>query len=120
MSENGENYMLKFAHEDGGIGSTMIKIRRKLSDPTYVGQLKEKSEEEEPSIFERLAVEADAWLDEELAKMPPEERARVQAQLDEKVEAFGDILEETYNRAEKLCDDAIDALDRLEKWVNDL
>ena len=44
----------------------------------------------------------------------------MQAQLDEKVEAFGDMLEETYNRAEKLCDDAIDAVDRLEKWVNDL
>ena len=119
MSEKGENDMLKFAHEDGDFGSTMIKIWLKLRDPTYVGQLK-KSEEEEPSIFERLAVDADAWLDAELAKMPPEERARVQAQLDEKVEAFGDMLEETYNQAEKFCDDAIDALDRLEKWVDSL
>ena len=118
MSEKDENNMPEFLHGDEG--SAMDKIREKLSDPTYVGQLKEKSEEEEPGALENWAAEADAWLDAELAKMPSEERARVEAELDEKLEAFGDMLEETYNQAEKFFDDAIDALDRLEKWVDSL
>lgn len=72
----------------------------------------------ELSVMDQCINETGEWFEQEISKLPPEEREAVETKLVAKAEEFGEILDKTYEEAEKFCNDIIDSLDRMEKWLD--